>query len=188
MSDRIMPSADIPHRDDFALHCNVRKLFRAVEIGVDRGEFAQTFLNRWGGHEYFGVDPYEPLSGFPYGRQGDLLVAAIRFERHASRARLVISSSAETAANFEKLQDRGSPTTDFVYLDGDHAYDGVSADIRAWWPRISDGGILAGHDFDETHPGVQQAVREFAERENVTVFVTSEPECASWYAYKGSSR
>lgn len=185
MPDRIQPSPDIRHRDDFPLLCNRHQLFRAVEIGVDRGEFAQMFLGRWGGHEYFGIDPYEPLSGFPYGRMGDLFMASIRFERHGSRSRIVMKASADAAANFEALQDRRSPTTDFVYLDGDHSYEGVDADIRNWWPRVSDGGILAGHDFDETHPGVMQAVREFAERESVTVFLTAEPECASWYAYKG---
>ncbi len=46
---------------------------------------------------------------------------------------------------------------DLVFLDGDHRYASVAADIRAWLPHVAPGGVLAGHDhgiFD----GVTQAV------------------------------
>ncbi len=49
---------------------------------------------------------------------------------------------------------------DFVFLDADHEYDAVTADIAAWWPKIRHGGILAGHDFSDEYPGVQRAVTE----------------------------
>ena len=37
---------------------------------------------------------------------------------------------------------------DFIYLDGAHRYKDVCADIAAWLPRVKNGGIIAGHDFD----------------------------------------
>ena len=37
---------------------------------------------------------------------------------------------------------------DFVFIDGDHTYAGVRADIAAWLPKIKNGGIIAGHDYD----------------------------------------
>lgn len=36
---------------------------------------------------------------------------------------------------------------DFVFIDGDHKYDAVVADIEAWLPKIKAGGIIAGHDY-----------------------------------------
>ena len=36
----------------------------------------------------------------------------------------------------------------FVFLDGSHTYDDVCADIEAWWPKVKQGGILGGDDYD----------------------------------------
>lgn len=47
---------------------------------------------------------------------------------------------------------------DFVFLDGDHTFEGVAADLRAWGPKIKPGGCLAGHDID--YPTVHRAVEE----------------------------
>lgn len=47
---------------------------------------------------------------------------------------------------------------DFVWIDGDHRYDAVLADLRAWWPKVKPGGVLAGHDYDK--PDVVRAVRD----------------------------
>jgi hypothetical protein len=49
---------------------------------------------------------------------------------------------------------------DFVYIDGDHAYEAVKADILAWSRKIREGGVLAGHDYSSDWPGVVQAVSE----------------------------
>lgn len=46
----------------------------------------------------------------------------------------------------------------FVYIDGDHAYESVREDIEAWYPKISPNGIIAGDDYG--WPGVKQAVKE----------------------------
>lgn len=47
---------------------------------------------------------------------------------------------------------------DFVYIDGDHAYESVKQDLLLWTRKIKKTGILAGHDYD--WPGVKQAVDE----------------------------
>jgi hypothetical protein len=45
---------------------------------------------------------------------------------------------------------------DFVWLDGNHTYDAVLADLKAWWPRVRPGGLLGGHDYDQ--PQVRAAL------------------------------
>ena len=49
---------------------------------------------------------------------------------------------------------------DMIFLDADHDYDNIRADILAWRPLLRDGGILAGHDYQPAFPGVIQAVQE----------------------------
>lgn len=49
---------------------------------------------------------------------------------------------------------------DLVFMDSDHTYEHVIKEIRLWLPKVKLGGILCGHDYDETQPGVVKAVDE----------------------------
>lgn len=61
---------------------------------------------------------------------------------------------------------------DMIYVDADHSYAAVSADIAAAAPKVKRGGLLAFNDFARIiRPGlgqfgVHQAVCEFMAREN----------------------
>ena len=50
------------------------------------------------------------------------------------------------------------PSVDLVFIDGDHSYNGCSADIRAYKHKVNKNGLLSGHDID--FPGVNKAVNE----------------------------
>ena len=50
-------------------------------------------------------------------------------------------------------------SVDFLFLDGNHLGTKPFEDIKAWWPRIKDGGIISGHDSH--FPGVHTAIKEF---------------------------
>jgi predicted O-methyltransferase YrrM len=52
---------------------------------------------------------------------------------------------------------------DFVFIDAAHDYDNVVADLKAWYPKIKKGGVLAGHDFYPDQPtwcDVYKAVKD----------------------------
>lgn len=56
---------------------------------------------------------------------------------------------------------------DIVFIDGDHTYEAVCADIRAWAPHIKPGGIMCLHDVyfeplktGKEHIGPGNAVRD----------------------------
>ena len=59
------------------------------------------------------------------------------------------------------------PTADLVFIDGNHDYDDVKADISNYFPFLSPGGVMFGDDFGWA--GVKKAVYEFAGRHNLTV-------------------
>lgn len=37
---------------------------------------------------------------------------------------------------------------DLVFVDADHRYTGVRRDILEWYPKVREGGIICGHDFE----------------------------------------
>ena len=49
---------------------------------------------------------------------------------------------------------------DGVFIDGNHEYENVKADILAWMPKIRKGGILAGHDYCNGWQSVVRAVND----------------------------
>jgi predicted O-methyltransferase YrrM len=47
---------------------------------------------------------------------------------------------------------------DYLYVDADHSYDAVRADLRAWLPHVKPGGLILGDDYgNRSFPGVAQA-------------------------------
>ena len=73
----------------------------------------------------------------------------------------LICQSWDAASQFE------DKSLDFVFLDADHVYESIIRDLKAWVPKIKPGGIIAGHDYCDFHPGVIQAVNETFGKENV---------------------
>ena len=52
----------------------------------------------------------------------------------------------DSSAFAKSFQDR---SVDFVFIDGDHSYLGVSKDINEWLPKIKPGGWMGGHDYNQ---------------------------------------
>jgi glycosyltransferase involved in cell wall biosynthesis len=58
---------------------------------------------------------------------------------------------------------------DFVLIDADHSYEEVKKDILAWLPKIKNGGVIAGDDYNPTSfPGVIKAVHEILPNDKIT--------------------
>jgi predicted O-methyltransferase YrrM len=62
------------------------------------------------------------------------------------------SKSVDAADNFNYL-------IDFIFIDGDHSYSGVKADVEAWFPKLKPGGIIVMHDVGWAE-GVQKVISE----------------------------
>jgi len=178
-------SPEISDRSEFSLLCNWRKLYRAVEVGVDRGVFSEEFMSRWRGHNYFGIDTYAEYPEFPWSRETDYLMAVSRYERSRINCKLVKAESVEVAksiANYSGGYFADIKLIDFIYIDAAHDYESVKMDLDAWWPLVSECGVIAGHDYDDDHSGVIQAVDEFFADKGVVYITRDSP--ASWYVYR----
>ncbi|MDX1374315.1 MAG: class I SAM-dependent methyltransferase [Burkholderiales bacterium] len=65
-----------------------------------------------------------------------------------------VASSLEAAAGWD-----GRPIR-LLFIDGDHAYDAVKADLDAWLPFVAPGGYVVFDDVIDAFPGVQRLVAE----------------------------
>lgn len=70
------------------------------------------------------------------------------------RARSHQEDSVQAAVLFE------DQSIDFVFLDADHEYESIKAEIPVWLPKVKPGGWIGGHDHTSSYPGVIQAVSE----------------------------
>ena len=123
--------------------------------------------------------------------------AVMRLGRYGVHSCIIVASSLQAAECF------ADGYFDLVYIDGDHRYEAVLADLRAWYPKVAAGGILAGDDWGEWLDGkpavnryqltqqnleggvrgVMQAVREFAEQAGLEIHHTtteSRRVCRQW--------
>ncbi len=60
-------------------------------------------------------------------------------------AELVIADSHEWHVHFQ------SPV-DLLFVDGNHSFDGVTADLNGWMPKVPIGGIATFHDYGGSQP------------------------------------
>ncbi len=114
-----------------------------VEVGVQRGVFGAHLRGAWDGALYHGVDPWVPYNTEVTADQHEQYRrdAIVHLDGTGKRYELIRLGSLQAAPTF------ADGSLDAVYLDGDHDYPAVLDDIKAWWPKVKEGGVLAGHDF-----------------------------------------
>lgn len=138
------------------------KVNTVVEVGSLAGfstiVFAQYF-------EVISIDPYIPgyAKGDLNAGEKRLKMAEQYFSQHVASLPNVTQHK-ELSGNAAKTFNPNS--LQLVYIDADHTYKGVKADIDSWLPKIKPGKFLAGHDFNL--PEVERAVREL--NKEVSVF------------------
>ena len=146
---------------------------RGVEVGVFRGVLSR-YLLRKGVSRLFMVDNWLPADVQPkhYKETRDTCASLTAAEcaSNEALARQVAASSGGRAvvlkmSSVEAARQINDGSMDFVFLDGDHSYEGLKADIAAWLPKVRKGGWIGGHDIDNPEPpfdftGVRKAVDE----------------------------
>ncbi len=141
------------HRNMFPLFCQTLGLHgTAVEVGVAEGKYAKEFLPLWHG-DYVMVDRWCHVDGYDDVMNGPDLEHEVRFQQamdvaapYGDRVQVLRMDSVEASKRF------ADKSLAFVYLDGDHSFDGVRRDLFAWIPKVKSGGIIAGHDYYDKPP------------------------------------
>ena len=94
--------------------------------------------------------------------RGDVLAARESWATWPGASRLVVvEGDSHDPATVEAT---GVEAIDFLFVDGDHSYEGVLADLDRWGPMVRPGGVVAFHDTVPTEwahePGVVRLVNE----------------------------
>jgi cephalosporin hydroxylase len=147
-------------------HVDVRP-FHFVEVGTWKGRsaafMAVEIINSGKNIKFDCVDTFEGSDIEPEHLADEDVKAGTLYEAFINAMKPVEgyytpirATSLEAAALYE------DGSLDFVFIDADHSYESVKADIAAWAPKVRPGGYLAGHDFNAATPngGVERAVYE----------------------------
>ncbi len=158
-----------------------------VEVGVNNGNYSQVLIDNSNAQLIYLVDPWkedviDSIDIDKYGSQEDqdkrYNMVMERFKDNLN-VKLVRKESLEAAKDFH------DGYFDFIYIDALHEYKHVKADLNAWYPKLKDGGLFAGHDYKmfRSKKGLVKAVDEFAKNINKTIMTTCE-RCPSWHFFK----
>ncbi len=85
--------------------------------------------------------------------------------------RLALSSRVDLRVADSRAVELPEPGLDLLFVDGDHSYEGASADLQRWTPLLRHGGHVIVHDAVDTggygtaYPGVGRAFRELIDGE-----------------------
>lgn len=132
-----------PERDCLRKHATNRR--RLVEIGVWQGVNSRSFREVMAENGILlAIDPY-PRSFFGFRGYG----WARRIAHHeVGRVRrgevLWIEDLGKNAPQREEV--RRLLPVDFLFIDGDHSYEGLKEDWEAWHEHVAVGGVVALHD------------------------------------------
>jgi len=134
-----------------------------VEIGTWKGQstvyMAEKIKNLGKNIKFYTIDNFKAFGG--YDSDEDVKNGSV-FEKYTLNIEpvkeyihTIIGDSKLVHTQFE------DGSIDFLFLDGDHTYDGVKKDLQLWINKIKKGGVIAGHDYNELSCGVRQAVDEY---------------------------
>jgi predicted O-methyltransferase YrrM len=128
--------------------------FAAVEIGSYLGA-STAFLGFAALHRGGTVHAVDPWTNDAMGAEGARDTFG-EFRRNTEPFAHFIVPHHGFSADVQARE--GGIACDLLFIDGDHSYPAVTADLRLWLPSLKPGGILAMHDIDS--PGVKQAFDE----------------------------
>lgn len=153
-----------------------------AEIGVQAGLFAEEILLYTQPEHLYLIDcwayqnptEYHDEANMNNNEQEKLFQSVKQKFRNNPRVTVIRAFSPEAAELFK------DNFFDWIYIDANHAYEGVKKDLEGWYPKIKVGGIISGHDYillETVHStfGVVSAVNEFMDKYHLKLeYLTNE--------------
>lgn len=153
VAKKIIDTANSCHHRDrfFPKLIDALGLEVGLEIGTDKGGFANNLLTRSSLKVLHCVDPW--IDDFGSDHRPGFFDA--KGQNRMEEARTLLSKFMDQGRCFlhrgfsgEIAQGWEIPL-DFIYVDGDHSLEGVYTDLYSWTEKVKEGGIIAGHDYKD---------------------------------------
>lgn len=179
MAPKLYENACVASRPmiDFVYKNLKDKQLMGVEVGVAFGDNAENMLKTLKLKKLYLVDPYVPYvedgkrwnympieeDGRSWNYSKAMFLMKKRLQKFQDRITFLRMTSEEA---IQLIPDN----MDFVYIDGNHAYEYIKRDIQLYYPKVKEGGVIGGHDFTD-HFGVMKAVIQFVESQGLRLNV-----------------
>lgn len=129
-----------------------------AELGVHRADFSEAILKTIPNVRLHCVDPWTLYQNSHFSEPAqnkNYLIAVEKLKPYIDLGQAIVHK--EKSQHVAKLIDDNS--LDFLFIDGDHSFDGCALDLILWAPKVKRGGMVAVHDYcAQRRGGVIQAV------------------------------
>ena len=170
----------------------VNKNIYILEIGVHEGKFSELLLNKFQPQKMYLVDPWKYESDFIYKKalyggnfsslEGQKILddryekVKLKFQKQikSGQISLIRKSSDEV---FKLFEDN---FFDFIYIDGNHTFEYVKADIANSLKKIKDEGVIICDDYGNIgwwKNGVSKAVNQLCNQNIVKKIFVKNSQC-----------
>lgn len=148
-----------------------------VELGVAAGLFSKTILDNSSCELLYSIDRWGGDRGHDRKQFSE---ACNLLSPYKERSRVMLSTFKNVVDWFD------NESFDFIYIDG-YAHNGQEegGTLKDWWPKLKQGGIFAGRDYDiKKWPKNVEAVDNFSKSVERPIETTQETVDKSWYIIK----
>lgn len=131
---------------------------RGIEVGIKEGLNSIALLEMCPNIvKLVGVDPFAPYVDLGYQWTEEeqesiyqLMLKNVKLRNCEDRFEHKRLTGLDAAALFD------DNSVDFVFIDSEHTAEAVTAELNAYWPKLTQGGIMSGHDFDKIGTAVHK--------------------------------
>lgn len=140
-----------------------------LEIGVWKGTFSKFINSNKQLSHFYLCDPWSFQPEFPQNWYGG---AISKEQKDMDAIYESVNNEFKDFTNVSIIRDYSSNllnhleinSLDWVYIDGNHAYEYVIQDLEISFNLVKPQGFIFGDDYVTAHPGVIKAFKEFLEK------------------------
>ena len=164
-----------------------------VEIGVWKGQFSKILLDVVQPKMLYLIDPWEGdiMSG---DKNGDNVVT-IDLQKYFIEniiPEFYFLDNVKVLKTYSTiLKLFPNEYLDWVYIDGDHAYESVKYDLEVSYSKLKQGGLILRHDYHINNSNVcpsliqvAKAVDNFCSEKDLKIEYVTEDGCPSYFIIK----
>lgn len=155
-----------------------------AEIGVAEGNNSELMASWHCVTKLIMVDNWATIEGQkgdgsnPQHWHDDNYMRCVSIVSHNPKCKMITGLSVKAA---EQIPD---DSLVMVYIDADHSYEAVKADLNAWFPKVKTGGLIVGHDYKAVEYGVKQAVDEFCSGRFEVNIIPEDQDCDASFWFR----
>ena len=136
---------------DYLLN-HIPKKTVGAEIGVHTGDFSLKILNTTNPKHLYLIDPWKSFTENAYSQSwyGSSTTQSNmdqRFNIVKNKTAKYDNVSIIRKLSYEASNDFEDNSLEWIYIDGDHTFEGVCKDFESFYPKIKPKGYIYGDDY-----------------------------------------